>query len=135
MEGAAVTASIKGLENIQKMASQALSRRDLAARAVGDAHLKKTFQRFKSNKVQGPPLKAATIKRKKSSVKLVDTSRLARSIRFRTMTGLSMMWFTNVIYAGVHQYGYKNIPQRKFLFFTTDDLRLYAKIYMRALFR
>lgn len=127
--------STSGLDNIIMMCQQAKSRRGAAMRAVGDLHKKTTFQRFKSNKVQGPPLKPATIKRKKSSVKLVDTGRLAGSIRFRSLNSMSMMWFTNVIYAGVHQYGHKHIPQRKFLFFTPEDLRLYARVYMRVLFK
>jgi len=53
--------------------------------------------------------------RKRGGSKILqDTGRLRASIRWRTVKDEAHI-FTNVVYAGVHNFGYKKIPKREFM--------------------
>lgn len=62
------------------------------------------------------PLAESTIKRRRqgSSKPLVDTGRLRGSISTKAFDK-SIVYGTNVVYAGPHQKGTRKIPQRRFL--------------------
>ncbi len=76
-----------------------------------------------------PPLKEATIKRKRSSVTLIDTGQMLASISHQINDSspdkieiLSGIFEENVAeYAVSHEYGRENIPARSFIRSTYDE--------------
>mgnify|MGYP000737108416 CR=1 FL=1 len=127
--------SLRGLTRFRKRIEGAIKRWPAAQMITAEAERRYTILRMKQNRVQGPPLARSTIRRKKSSIKLIDTGRLLRSIRVVYVNKNVVMLASNVTYAGVHQYGYKNIPQRKYLFVTRSELKELGKIFIKVLMK
>lgn len=81
------------------------------------------------------PLSPNTIKRhprREGGKPLNDTGRLKRSVTSQVVKKVSarkLEYGTNLVYAGVHNFGYKQIPKREFLFFSPQDERAIKRIF------
>lgn len=90
--------------------------------AVGQVYLSGVLQRFVDQKAPDgtpwKPLSPVTLDRRRKKGRgaqiLRDTGRLMNSLSYKT-SGNTVTVFTNVKYAGTHQYGFKKIPARPFL--------------------
>lgn len=126
---------IKGLLNIVSFAKKAVRNMPRAKRAVSFAMITNTVKKMKTNKVLGPPLSKATIKRKKNNIKLVDTGRLSSAGAFTTrFYPQGIVVISEPRYGIFHQKG-KGVPKRVFLFFTVTELKQYGTIFLKALVR
>jgi phage gpG-like protein len=86
-----------------------------------------TVRRMQQNKVLGPDLKKATIKRKGNNIKLVDTGRLMGSISTEAARSYVRIG-TEVFYAEFHAVGTKHLPQRAFIYWTQMDVKMWLTI-------
>lgn len=116
--------SIKGLKQLL-VKTEAINRRTERmnvplAVAAGKAYKNVIdhFQKEQGETRKWVPLSERTVRRRRggSSAPLQDTGRLKGSIRFKAFSNRAEV-FTNIIYAAVHNYGYKklNIPKRDFM--------------------
>jgi len=84
------------------------------------------------------PLKSETIKRRrqKSSKPLQDTGRLRGSLRHRVVNrGKEGVIFTNLKYAPTHQYGYKKIPARPYVWLPKEFVKKLAAQFAKFIRR
>lgn len=131
---------ISGFENIRKKLSAASKRGGnnvefteyVAVRAYKESM--KHFQNEEGEDGPWKPLAPATIAHRRKggggAKILQDTGMLRSSILFRGMRDKAIV-FTNKIYGAIHQYGYKHIPKRAFLWVEDNFLKTMAAAYAK----
>ncbi len=107
-------------DHIQQLGNRMLNLNVPLAISAGKAHRNviNHFEKIQSPTGKWRQLTERTLRQRThgGSKPLQDTGKLKNSVRFKSYKNKAEV-FTNIIYAGVHNYGYKkmNIPQREFM--------------------
>lgn len=123
-----------GLEEAQRRLEELASRgQDLTPvlKEIGDDEVTRTLLRFEHGKApDGTPWKGL---QSREGQTLVDTGTLRSSITKQLLGSSTLLIYTDVNYAGFHQFGTRHIPARPFLG-VSDDLIQSTKELINAYF-
>ena len=123
--------NLKEVTDFLKKTGGRLTNPKVAMDIVGAKGFKDVMQHFRDE--AGPSRKWTPLKRQRKrggSKVLQDTGRLRQSTRFKTVGNVANI-FNNVKYAGIHNFGGKKIPQRKFMWISKGAVTSMIKTLAR----
>ncbi len=131
-----ISVNIQNLEKVQSdfnAITQRLMNPQTGMEIVAGKGFKDVVDHFSEE--ESPDGKWQSLKkpRKRGGSKILqDTGRLRSSVRFRTLRDEAHI-FTQVVYAGVHNFGYskRNIPQRQFLWLSKEAIKSITETFKR----